>query len=71
MDNVSDTLFSQYVNAAEPKIGAMMVDVIDTARGLKHGAKANNLEISDDALLNAAVAIVLSARGEVSSDANG
>lgn len=71
MSSNPESLFSTYVAAADEGVGAMMIDVIDTAKGLKHGAAANQLDVSDDALLNAAVAIVLSARGEVSSDANG
>ena len=68
MSNVPETLFAQYVAAAGPDLGGLMVDVIDTARGLKHGAAANQLDVSDDALLNAAVAIVLATKGEVSSN---
>ena len=69
MADVSEALFTQYVSVAGPDLGGLMVDVIDTALGLKHGAAANQLDVSDDALLNAAVAIVLATKGEVSRDA--
>jgi hypothetical protein len=69
MNSNHDSLFSQYVTAAGPSLGGLMVEVLDTAKGLKHGAAANQLEVSDEALFNAAVAIVLAARSEVSRDA--
>lgn len=68
MNSNHDALFVQLVAAAGPALGGLMVDVIDTAKGLKYGAAANDLDVCDDYLFNAAVAIVLATKGEVSSD---
>ncbi|MBW4486106.1 MAG: hypothetical protein KME14_26585 [Tildeniella torsiva UHER 1998/13D] len=61
---MTDPLFSQYVNAAPSVVGDLMVAVVDTAKGLKHGAIDNNMAVSDEALFKAAVKIVLAARRE-------